>query len=110
MEFYKALWLARNSIKVWMVDCLLSAGEMRISIDRNPNFQMLNAIVISIGYFRRLIRKSQQVSASVFQTNSASRKHLRIKVLHLIYSKNGGNLGLVLKRYKVIISPLNHLL
>ena len=37
----------------------------------------------------------------------SSRKHIRTKVtpdLHLTYSKNGGNLGLVLKRYKVVIS------
>ena len=35
-----------------------------------------------------------------YRTNTPSRKLLRIKVtpdLHLTYSKNGGNLGLVLK-------------
>ena len=37
-----------------------------------------------------------------------SRKRLHTKVtpdLHLTYSINGGNLGLVLKRQKVVISP-----
>ena len=31
-------------------------------------------------------------------------------ILHLTYMKNGGNLGLVFKRKKVVISPLNHML
>ena len=41
------------------------------------------------------------VSAAEFINLYSSRKHLRTEVspdLHLTYSKNGGNLGLVLKR------------
>ena len=41
---------------------------------------------------------------TIYIKNSTSRKLLRIKVtpdLHLTYSKNGGNLGLVLKMKKI---------
>ena len=45
-------------------------------------------------------KRSKHSSRSSVSSDSASRKLLRIKVtpdLHLTYSKNGGNLGLVLK-------------
>ena len=69
----------------------------------NPNVDLVNDNVYTKFGLNKSIRSQDSE-----KKKESSLKHLRTKVtpdLHLTYSKNGGNLGLVLNDKKMEISP-----